>query len=242
VTKKPAILVVEDEEQMLRVLRPTLEAQDYRVATVTTGEAALQALAGEPFSVMILDLGLPDMDGKEVIRRARAWTNLPIIVLSARDADTEKIAALDDGAEDYLAKPFSVGELLARVRVALRSADTAVNAQTLTVAGLEFDFRRRRAKLARGEVSLSGRETQFLRLLLERRGQVVTHREIILAVWGDLDRADAQFVRVLAGQVRHKVEENPSDPRLIVTVPGVGYQFGETASEPDAAAPAGAHS
>jgi len=131
VTKKPAILVVEDEEQMLRVLRPTLEAQDYRVATVTTGEAALQALAGEPFSVMILDLGLPDMDGKEVIRRARAWTNLPIIVLSARDADTEKIAALDDGAEDYLAKPFSVGELLARVRVALRSADTAVNAQQL---------------------------------------------------------------------------------------------------------------
>jgi two-component system KDP operon response regulator KdpE len=224
---KPEILVVDDEEQILRVLRPTLEAQDYRVSTATTGEAALEALADRTFAVMILDLGLPDMDGKEVIRRARTWTNLPIIVLSARDADAEKIAALDDGAEDYLAKPFSVGELLARVRVALRSGDAGSGRQSLTVAGLEFDFRRRRAKLARGEVSLSGREAQFLRLLLERPGQVVTHREIILGVWGDLDRADAQFVRVLAGQVRHKIEEDPSSPRLIVTVPGEGYQFGE---------------
>ena len=229
--QKPAILVVDDEDQILRVLRPTLEAQDYRVATVTTGAAALQALAGESFSVMILDLGLPDMDGKEVIRRARAFTSLPIIVLSAREADTEKIAALDDGAEDYLAKPFSVGELLARVRVALRSADGLATAQTYSVGGLEFDFRRRRAKLKRGEVSLSGRETQFLRLLVERKGQVVTHREIILAVWGDLERADAQFVRVLAGQVRHKIEDDPADPQLIVTVPGVGYQFGNGASE-----------
>lgn len=235
-TERPEILVVDDEDQILRVLRPTLEAQDYCVTTVTTGEAALQALSNGSFSVMILDLGLPDMDGKDVIRRARGWTNLPIIVLSARDADTEKIAALDDGAEDYLAKPFSVGELLARVRVALRSAETPSQAQTFSAAGVEFDFRRRRAKLQRGEVSLSGRETQFLRLLVERRGQVVTHREIIMAVWGDLERADAQFVRVLAGQVRHKIEEDPSDPRLIVTVPGVGYQFGETASEP--AAPA----
>jgi two-component system KDP operon response regulator KdpE len=232
-SQAPAILVVDDEEQILRVLRPTLEAQDYRVVTVTTGEAALQALTAERFSVMVLDLGLPDMDGKEVIRRARLWTSVPIIVLSARDADTEKIAALDDGAEDYLAKPFSVGELLARIRVALRNGETAPEAQTFTVEGMEFDFRRRRAKLTRGEVSLSGRETQFLRLLLERRGQVVTHREIIMAVWGDLDRADAQFVRVLAGQVRHKVEENPSDPRLILTVPGVGYQLGPTAPEPE---------
>jgi two-component system KDP operon response regulator KdpE len=116
------------------------------------------------------------------------------------------------------------------VRVALRSADGPATAQTYTAGGLEFDFRRRRAKLKRGEVSLSGRETQFIRLLVERKGQVVTHREIILAVWGDLERADAQFVRVLAGQVRHKIEDDPADPQLIVTVPGVGYQFGDGSS------------
>lgn len=228
----PAILVVDDEDQILRVLKPTLETQQYRVVTVTSGEAALRALAEDSFSVVVLDLGLPDMDGKEVIRRARAFTTVPIIVLSAREADTEKIAALDGGAEDYLAKPFSVGELLARIRVALRGVD-AGNLQTFAGGGLEFDFRRRRARLKRGEVSLSGRETQFLRLLVERKGQVVTHREIILAVWGDLERADAQFVRVLAGQVRHKIEDDPSDPRLIITVPGVGYQFGGTTSEGD---------
>ena len=224
--QKPAILVVDDEDQILRVLRPTLEAQDYRVATVTTGAAALQALAGETFSVMILDLGLPDMDGKAVIRRARAFTSLPIIVLSAREADTEKIAALDDGAEDYLAKPFSVGELLARVRVALRSSAATAVQKNVVVGDVEFDFRRRLARVGEREVTLSGRESQFLRLLAERKGEVVSHREIILAVWGDLERADAQFVRVLAGQVRQKIEPDPARPTVLITVPGLGYQLG----------------
>jgi two-component system KDP operon response regulator KdpE len=226
VTVRPAILVVDDEEQILRVLRPTLEAQDYAVTTVGTGEGALEALQRGSFALVILDLGLPDLDGKEVIRRARSWSQVPIIVLSAREADAEKIAALDDGAEDYLAKPFSVGELLARVRVALRTSGAAAAAHVFAAAGLEFDFRRRQVKLPQGIVNLSGRESQLLRLLLERRGEVVSHREIILAVWGDLERADAQFVRVLAGQLRQKIEPEPSRPRWIVTVPGLGYQLG----------------
>jgi two-component system KDP operon response regulator KdpE len=237
-TTRPAILVVDDEEQILRVLRPTLEAQDYAVTTVGTGEAALEALQREAFALVILDLGLPDLDGKEVIRRARSWSHVPIIVLSARDADTEKIAALDDGAEDYLAKPFSVGELLARVRVALRTSGMSAAAQVFSIPGLEFDFKRRQVKLDGRIVNLSGRESQLLRLMLERRGQVVVHREIILAVWGDLDRADSQFVRVLAGQLRHKIEADPSRPRWIVTVPGLGYQFG--AAESDDPEPASA--
>ena len=142
-----AILVVDDEEQILRVLRPTLEAQDYAVTTVTTGEAALAALQRETYGVVILDLGLPDLDGKEVIRRARIWSQVPIIVLSARDQDTEKIAALDYGAEDYLAKPFSVGELLARIRVVLRTASSSTGGQTYSAEGIDFDFRRRLARL-----------------------------------------------------------------------------------------------
>lgn len=225
-TQKPSILVVDDEEQILRVLKPTLEAQGLDVTLAMTGGQALELLQTHDYAVVILDLGLPDMDGKEVIRRARTWSDVPIIVLSARQADTEKISALDQGAEDYLAKPFSAGELMARVRVALRNWGSPGGSQRIAIGDLELDFRRRVARLPHGEVSLSGRESQFLRLLAESKGEVVTHKELILAIWGDLDRADAQFVRVLAGQVRQKIEVNPSAPRIVLTAPGVGYRLG----------------
>jgi two-component system, OmpR family, KDP operon response regulator KdpE len=223
----PVILVVDDEEQILRVLRPTLEAHGYVVETASNGAEALAILQRQRVSAIILDLGLPDMDGKEVIQRAGELTSAPVLVLSARDADSEKIAALDAGAEDYVGKPFSVGELLARVRVLLRSNRSPINGHTYTVGEAVFDFRSRTVNVDGHQVRLSARETTFLRLLAERNGEVVSHREIILAVWGDLHRADAQFVRVLAGQVRNKIEADPSAPALLVTVPGVGYQLGQ---------------
>ena len=237
-SERPSILVVDDEEQILRVLKPTLEAQGLKVALARTGEEALALLQAGDHAVMILDLGLPDMDGKEVIRRARMWSQAPIIVLSARQEDAEKISALDQGAEDYLAKPFSAGELMARVRVALRNWGSTGGSQRIVIGGLDLDLRRRVARLPHGAVSLSGRECQFLRLLAESKGDVVPHRELILAIWGDLDRADAQFVRVLAGQVRQKVEANPSAPRIVLTAPGVGYRLGSALEAPSDPQPA----
>lgn len=232
---QPALLVVDDEEQILRVLKPTLEAQGYAVTTAMDGAGAVEALQGGGFAVMILDLGLPDLDGKEVIQRVRHWTSIPIIVLSARHDEAEKVAALDDGATDYLEKPFAAAELLARVRVALRLYDRKTTSEVCAFAGGAVDFRRRVAHLAGQEVPLSAREAQFLRALMERPGEVVPHRDIILAVWGDLERADAQFVRVLAGQVRNKIEADPHRPRWVITAPGVGYRFGDLETGPDGA-------
>jgi two-component system KDP operon response regulator KdpE len=226
---KPAILVVDDEEQILRMLKPTLEAQGYGVTTAADGEGAMAALQAANYSVMILDLGLPDLDGKEVIQRVRRWTSVPIIVLSARHEEAEKITALDNGATDYLEKPFAAGELLARVRVALRSSTQQSTSDVCALEGLTVDFRRRVAHLADRDIALSARETLFLRALMERSGEIVSHREIILAVWGDLERADAQFVRVLAGQVRNKIEAKANRPRWVITVPGFGYRLGEFA-------------
>ncbi|HEX6859635.1 MAG TPA: response regulator transcription factor [Caulobacteraceae bacterium] len=222
---RPTILLVDDEEQILRVLRPTLEAEGYQVACVSTGKDALDQLRSAAIAAVVLDLGLPDLDGKEVIRRARIGSNAPILVLSARDDEDEKIAALDGGAQDYLSKPFSVGELLARLRVLLRP--TRSTRQVFEVGEAKFDFRRRMAQLPEGEIRLSARESEFLRLLAERSGDVVSHREIIQAVWGDHQRADAQFVRVLAGQVRQKIEEDPALPRFVLTVPGIGYRIAD---------------
>jgi two-component system KDP operon response regulator KdpE len=226
---KPSVLVVDDEDQILRVLKPTLEAQGYEVTTAGDGASAISALQVASYSVMILDLGLPDLDGKEVIQRVRGWTSVPIIVLSARHDESEKVAALDDGATDYLEKPFAAGELLARVRVALRNSGRQISSDVCALEGIAVDFRRRLAHLDDRDVSLSAREAQFLRALMERPGEIVQHQDIILAVWGDLDRADAQFVRVLAGQVRNKIEAEPHRPRWVITVPGLGYRFGKVA-------------
>jgi two-component system, OmpR family, KDP operon response regulator KdpE len=223
---RPLILVVEDEEQIVRVLRPTLEAQGWAMVHAATGAEAVEVLERERVAALMLDLGLPDMDGKEVIAAARSRTSAPILVLSARDLESEKIAALDAGAEDYVTKPFSAGELMARLRVMLRSTRSPVDLQSYSIDGLELDFNRRVARMPHGEVKLSAREAAFLRLLAERGGEVVSHREIIMTLWGDLSRADAQFVRVLAGQVRQKIEDDPSRPALLVTVPGLGYQLG----------------
>jgi two-component system KDP operon response regulator KdpE len=220
------LLIVDDEAQIVRALTPALAAAGFVVSSAENGEGALAQLAGEPSEVVILDLGLPDMDGKDVIQRIREWSDAPIIVLSARDLESEKIAALDLGADDFVNKPVGVGELLARIRAVLRGRERRFSAQPkFQFGGLEVNFPARRVMIQGEEVRLTPREYQLLRILAGHAGQVVTHRQIILAVWGADTNADAQFVRVLMAQLRQKLEANPSSPELLLTEPGIGYRL-----------------
>jgi two-component system KDP operon response regulator KdpE len=183
-------------------------------------------MAGAPCDVLILDLGLPDIDGKEVIRRVREWSEAPIIVLSARDLESEKIAALDLGADDFVNKPVGVGELLARIRASLRGRDRRFAAQAhFRFGDLDLDFALRRVLIQGEEVKLTPREYDLLRTLARHAGRVVTHRQVITAVWGAGAQVDAQFVRVLVAQLRQKLEAEPSQPRILLTEPGVGYRL-----------------
>jgi two-component system KDP operon response regulator KdpE len=220
------LLIVDDEPQIVRALTPALTQAGFEVISAPSGEMAMFVLAGEPADVMILDLGLPDMDGKEVIQRVREWSDVPIIVLSARDLESEKIAALDLGADDFVNKPVGVGELLARLRAALRGRERRFSAQPRFQFGeLEINFPARRVMVAGEEVKLTPREYQLLRILAGHAGQVVTHRQIIMAVWGSDSNADAQFVRVLMAQLRQKLEADPGSPQLLLTEPGIGYRL-----------------
>lgn len=220
------LLLVDDEPQIVRALTPALQAAGYAVETAATGEAALRQLAAEPCDAIILDLGLPDLDGKAVIARVREWSDAPIIVLSARDVEDEKIAALDAGADDYVNKPVGVGELLARLRAALRGRDRRFASQArFRSSELAIDFALRRVTLEGDEIHLTPREYDLLRVLARHAGRVVTHRQVIAAVWGAGAQVDAQFVRVLVGQLRQKLEAEPSSPRLVRTEPGLGYRL-----------------
>lgn len=220
------LLLVDDEPQILRALTPALSAGGFEVETAPTGGAAIAKMAADPFDVLILDLGLPDMDGKEVIARIREWSDAPIIVLSARDLESEKIDALDLGADDFVNKPVGVGELLARIRASLRGRERRFTSQAVFQAGdLEIDFAARRVRIEGEDVRLTPREYGLLRTLARHAGRVVTHRQVISAVWGPGAQVDAQFVRVLVGQLRQKVEAEPSSPRNVLTEPGVGYRL-----------------
>lgn len=220
------LLLIDDEPQIVRALTPALTAAGYVVETAEDGETALMRMAAEPCDVVILDLGLPDMDGKAVIERLREWTDAPIIVLSARDLEAEKIAALDLGADDFVNKPVGVGELLARVRASLRGRERRFASQAQFRSGdLQIDFALRRVLVQDEEVKLTPREYDLLRILARHAGRVVTHRQVITAVWGASAQVDAQFVRVLIGQLRQKLEAEPSAPRLVLTEPGVGYRL-----------------
>jgi two-component system KDP operon response regulator KdpE len=222
----PRLLLVDDEPQIVRALTPALTAGGYAVEVAVTGEAALAALAAEPSDLVILDLGLPDMDGKEVIRRIREWSDAPIIVLSARDLESEKVEALDAGADDYVNKPIGVPELLARVRAGLRGRERRFASQAVfKSADLTIDFARRKVTIEDEDIHLTPREYDLLRVLARHAGRVVTHKQVIAAVWGAGANVDAQFVRVLVGQVRQKLEAEPSAPRLLTTEPGLGYRL-----------------
>ena len=222
----PHLLVVDDEPQLLRSVIPALKAEGYVVLTAETGAAALAILAGEGCDALILDLGLPDMDGKAVIVRVREWSEVPIIVLSARDVEQEKIEALDLGADDFVNKPFALGELLARLRAALRGRDRRfISSASFTTGDLGINFATRRVMLMGEEARLTPREYDLLRTLARHAGRVVTHKQIIASVWGPQAQVDAQFVRVLVGQLRQKLEAEPSAPKLVVTEPGIGYRL-----------------
>ncbi len=219
------VLVVDDEPSLIAVLAPVLAATGYRVTSAISGASALAAARREQPDVILLDLGLPDIDGKDVIRSLRTECDVPIIVISARHQEGEKIAALDDGADDYVNKPFEIGELMARIRVALRrrsnqQADTKIYRSGL----LELDFPARRVTLGGESLKLSRKEYELLATLARSAGQVVTHKRLLAAGWGT-DTTDVQYLRIYIGLLRQKIEEDPSDPRLLLTEPGVGYRL-----------------
>jgi two-component system KDP operon response regulator KdpE len=220
----PRVMIVDDEAPILRVLRPSLAAAGYEVIEAENGRDALARVAQQVPDVVVLDLGLPDMDGKDVILALRKWTQVPIIVLSAREAEAERIAALDTGADDYVVKPFHTGELLARVRAALRHRQTRAELATYSGNGLEINFESRRVAIGGIEVHLTRKEYDLLRTLARHAGQVVTHKQLLAAAWGG-SVTDTQFVRVYIGQVRQKIERDPSNPRLILTEAGIGYRL-----------------
>jgi two-component system KDP operon response regulator KdpE len=223
----PHILVIDDEPQILRAIRTILTEKQFRVTTASRGEEGLALAAANEPDLVILDLGLPDMDGVEVCQRLREWTQTPIIILSVRDSERDKVAALDMGADDYLTKPFGIEELLARVRVALRHSSRmqgtqskVVNAGTITI-DLAFHIVKRRDE----EVKLTGREYKLLAYLASNHGRVLTHQSILTHVWGPEDADHTEYLRVYMRQLRKKLEVDPERPQYILTEPGIGYRF-----------------
>lgn len=216
------ILAVDDEPQILKFLKPSLEAAGYEVLTAMTGAEALKIAATSAPDAVLLDLGLPDIDGKEVIARLRSWSKVPLLVLSARDQETEKIAALDLGADDYINKPFGIGELLARLRAALRHAAQQSNELMHFTSGtLSVDLTAHTAHLGGHPLKLTPKEFDLLGLLVRHAGRVMTHRQLLTAIWGPAHTEDLQYLRVLVGQLRQKVGLDD----LIQTEPGIGYRL-----------------
>ena len=230
-TSKIRVLVIDDEAAILRFLKPALEANNYDMASAGTVAEGIKRIAAETPDIVLLDLGLPDGDGKDVLKRAREWSDVPIVVLSARERETEKIEALDLGADDYVNKPFNVGELLARMRTALRHRmQRKAEVPVLRVGGLEIDAIRHRVIRDGAELKLTPKEFELLSFLGKHAGRVVTHKQILAAVWGPAHTEDTQYLRVYIGQLRQKVEDHPDDPRIILTEPGIGYRVAEGAA------------
>ena len=221
----PPVLVVDDELSIRRFLRISLETNHYRVFEAASGGEALAKAAQVRPEVIILDMNLPDMEGVQVLRRLREWTSAPVIILSVRDADRDKVAALDAGADDYLTKPFSTDELLARLRVARRHAQPASAEPVLTFGDVQIDLARRAVTRGGEPVKLTPTEYALLRLMVQHAGRVLTHRQILKEVWGPQYVDETHYLRVYFAQLRQKLEANPALPRLIVTEPGVGYRL-----------------
>jgi len=228
-THPPKILVIEDERQIRKFVRITLEAHGYVVTEAETAAAGVQLASSERPDALILDLGLPDADGLQVIQRLREWSLVPIIVLSARGREADKVTALDAGADDYLTKPFGVGELLARLRVALRHSTTSnVSDQpdgVFEVGSLHMDHGRREVRLDGHEVHLTPTEYRLLSVLARNAGKVVTHRQLLKEVWGPDSVSENQYLRVYMGQLRRKIEKDAARPRYLRTESGIGYRL-----------------
>ena len=223
----PIVLLVEDEAEMRRALRPSLRAHGYQVIEAATGREGLAQAAGRNPDVILLDLGLPDGDGLDVVRELRLTTRTPIIVISARGQERDKVAALDLGADDYLTKPFGVVELQARIRVALRhgAGGPATPEPIFTAGGVRVDLERRQVYRDDVEIHLTPTEYRLLATLIRHRGRVLTHRQLLEAVWGPNYVEQTHYLRVYMGQLRHKLETDPARPRLLTTEPAVGYRL-----------------
>lgn len=221
----PRVLVIDDEPQIRRFLRISLEASGYEVHEVATGLEGISRAAQLRPDLIILDMGLPDIDGLEVLRRLREWTTTPTIILSVRDADDDKVAALDAGADDYLTKPFSLEELMARMRVTQRHALPGSQSHLFKAGDIAVDLSRRLVTRNGEVVKLTPTEYALLRLLIQHAGRVLTHKQILREVWGPEYVEETHYLRVYFAQLRQKLEENPSLPALILTEPGVGYRL-----------------
>ncbi len=221
----PRVLVVDDEPQIRRFLRTALNGHGYSIVEATTGNGGLDQVANSKPDLVILDLGLPDLDGIEVICRLREWSQVPIVVLSVREREQDKIAALDAGADDYLTKPFGIGELLARVRVALRHVAPTSEEPVFQTGELKVDLAHRLVMLADHEIRLTPTEYSILKFLVGHAGKVVTHQQLLRGVWGPEYQNESHYIRVYVGQLRHKLEKDPARPHYILTEPGVGYRL-----------------
>lgn len=228
-TAAPLILLVEDELPIRKFLGASLASAGYRLDEATTGHEALRLASQSPPDLVILDLGLPDMDGQELLETLREWLTAPIIVLSARDQEQQKITALDHGADDYLTKPFSTGELLARIRAALRhaarSAGASAGATTYEVGDLKVDLETRRVFARGGEVHLTPIEFKLVATMVQSAGKVLTHRQLLKDVWGPHQVQETHYLRVFMANLRRKLETDPAQPRYLLTEQGVGYRL-----------------
>jgi len=225
--KKTKILVVDDEPKIRMFIRANLEARDYEVHLAQDGVEAVEMAARVMPDVIVLDVNMPRMDGIEACKRIREWSNVPIIILSVREDEKDKVRALNEGADDYVTKPFGIDELLARIRVALRHAGAATTTSipVFTAGDLEVDLAKRVVKLRGKVVKLTRTEYELLAYLVNNHGKVLTHRELLNNVWGPEYGDEAEYVRVFVNQLRHKIEDDPSNPQYILTEPRVGYRF-----------------
>ncbi len=219
------VLVVDDERAIRRFLRTSLTAHGYAIYEASNGQEALSAVVGDRPDLIILDLGLPDLNGIEVVRQLREWTKIPIIVLSVREEEATKVAALDVGADDYLTKPFGIAELMARIRVALRHAEQPADEPVFEVGDLRMDRARRQVLMAENEIVLTPTEYDLLRVLVQHAGKVLTHRQLLRQVWGVGYELETHLLQVNISNLRRKIEPDPSRPSYIITEVGVGYRL-----------------
>ncbi|MBP2002409.1 two-component system KDP operon response regulator KdpE [Paenibacillus shirakamiensis] len=226
VNKGARILVVDDEPQIRKLLKVNLQAHQFEMIEAVSGEEAIYQISREHPDLVLLDLGLPDQSGMDVLHLVREWSSIPIIVLTAKERDADKIAALEGGADDYVTKPFSMGELVARIRVALRHAGGAVQEAVLNFGRLRLDFAQRSVELAGERVKLTPTEYDLLKALASHAGKVLTQRYLLQEVWGGHHyESDSHYLRIYIGHLRKKLEEDPTRPKLIMTEPGIGYRF-----------------
>ncbi len=226
-TAQPSILVIDDEVQIRRLMRFALEGGGYRVFEAENGQLGLGEAAANPMDGVVLDLGLPDLDGTAVVRRLREWTKVPVLILSVRHTEEDKISALDAGADDYLTKPFSTREMLARVRALLRRAQPTPESAVVAFGEIEVDLTARVVRRAGAEVKLTTKEYSLLRLLVQHRGRVITHRQILRELWGPHAEESTHYLRVQMTHLRKKLEAVPQQPRHLKTESGIGYRLAE---------------